>query len=740
LEQGHTLTKLPDGFPQAVLPLFQARHIKAFIVIPIMVGGSWWGVFCLLDCLHQKEWTDSEQDSFRAMADMFGAAIERQKIQNALVQAKDAAEAASQAKSQFLANMSHEIRTPITGVIGMLQLLQRTELDKHQSRYAANAFTSAKTLLTVIGDVLDFSKIEAGKMELEELCFDPAEVVDTVTRLFAERAEDKGIELMYRLAQAVPRQLRGDSNRLRQVLVNLVGNAVKFTSQGEVVLSCERLDSSADTTTLHFEVRDTGCGIALEKQKLIFDPFSQADNSMTRKYGGTGLGLTISRQFCQLMGGSIGLQSTAGHGSTFSFTLAFKNSPAAAAPHLLDLRKLRVLVVDDCPTAREINREWIAAWHGQAEEAADAAEALQKLERAARTGQPFQVAVLDWKMPGMDGLALGQAIKARQELSATGLVLLSSFTQQGSSEIITAAGFAAFIPKPAGKSDLYDALITAANGEFKTPNPGASALAPILPPPPGRGSGTVLLAEDNEINREVATEMLAALGYQSRWVDNGRDAIAEWRRDRLDLILMDCQMPEMDGYEAARTIRIEEAGHPHKRHVPIVALTAHATKGDRDLCLAAGMDDYLTKPLDPELLAATLAKWLPPKPAANPPRGSEREFTANPTPLDPIDYPSLLRRCMGKPELAARLVRTLVQQAEQDLQAIATAVQQNDAAALAASAHRLKGAAANVSAEGLRQAAAELEALGRQGATAAASALREQAQLELARLQVWRQS
>ena len=726
-EKGISHTKMAPEASDLFRRSHAARSVKAFIGIPIMVDNIWWGVFSLVDCLQEREWSDDEQDSFRAIADMFGAAIERQRIQTALVQAKESAEAASQAKSQFLANMSHEIRTPITGVIGMLQLLQRTELDRRQTRYAANAFTSAKTLLTVIGDVLDFSKIEAGKMELDELLFDPAEVVDTVVRLFAERAEDRGIELVYRVRADVPRQLRGDSNRLRQILVNLVGNAVKFTNRGEVVVHCERLETSADTTLLRFQIRDTGCGIAPEKQKLIFDPFSQADNSMTRKYGGTGLGLTISRQFCQLMGGSIGVQSTPGHGSVFGFTLPFKNGPADATPRMLDLRNLRVLVVDDCATTREINREWIAAWQGQADVAADARQALAKLERAARGDQPFQVAVVDWRMPDMDGLSLAQAIKNRDELKSVGLVLLSSFTQQGDAGKIASAGFAAFIPKPASKSDLYDAIVTAANGEFRLAASATlekAATPPVIPRP---GSGTVLLAEDNEINQEVAAEMLSALGYQCRWARNGREAVEQWHRGKVDLILMDCQMPEMDGYEAARAIRVEEGCHTEQRHIPIVALTAHATKGDRDRCLEVGMDDYLTKPLDPQALAAVLAKWLPPKTLA-------QEVPAHTASLEPIDYASLLRRCLGKRELAARLVRKLVEQAEQDVLAITTALQQNDAATLAASAHRLRGASANVSAEVLRRTAADLEALGHSGNLAAAGPLVAQLPPELARL------
>jgi len=519
-----------------------------------------------------------------------------------LMKAKEAAEAASVAKSQFLANMSHEIRTPITGVMGMLQLLQRTELNDRQSHFTANALTSAEILLTVIGDVLDFSKIEAGKLDLDEFPFNPAEVLDTVIALFAERAEQKQIKLIHRIDGQLPACVLGDGNRLRQIVVNLVGNAVKFTDAGEIVVTCRQQESPDGKTGLRFEIRDTGCGIDLEKQNVIFNAFSQADTSMARKYGGTGLGLAICRQLCELMGGSVGVESAPGQGSLFWFSACFKTAPATAV---------------------------------QAHSAPSAAAA-----------------------------ANGSA-------------------------------------NPLKKSNLF---------------PGAKT-EPFV--------GTVLLAEDNEINREVAAQMLLELGCGCRWARNGREALETWRQGGVDLILMDCQMPEMDGYETARAVRNEET-RLGRSHVAIVALTAHATKGDRDRCLAVGMDDYLSKPLSFQALANALANWLPPKMAI--------QFPGTDTSAAPIDFSSLLQRCMNKPELASRLITKLIEQADQDVTTIADAMEKNDAAALAVAAHRLKGAAANVSAGSLRDVAANLEMLGRKGTVTDAEAPVNFLKSELSRL------
>ena len=718
--------------------------VQSLLGIPIRVENSWWGVFCLEECTRERHWTDAELDSLRAAADMLGATIERYRTQEALLAAKEAAEAASQAKTQFLANMSHEIRTPITGVIGMLHLLHRMDLDRKQERYVANALFSAEALMNVIGDVLDFSKIEAGRLELEENEFSVPGIVDSTVRMFAERAERKGIEIAYRLDDSLPDALIGDPNRLRQVLVNLVGNAVKFTENGEVIVSCGLQDHSGEAAVIRFEVRDSGCGIDKEQQALIFDAFSQADNSMSRVHGGTGLGLAISRQLCELMGGAIGVESEPGRGATFWFTVRLKkpeSEPADASRRILDLRGLKVLVVEDSILTRDIFREYILSWKGVVDVAPNGAAGLDKLRSAAAQGQPFRVVVLDWRMPGMDGISLAQAIRADDELKQTGLVLMSSFAQPGDSADMTAAGFAACVPKPLSRSDLYDAIVTAANGDFERLKVARHNLRMDASPSRPSIRRTILLAEDNEINREVATELLAELGYRCHCARTGREAVEAFEQQRFDLVLMDCQMPEIDGYEATRIIRgMEKQGDSNggeNRRIPIVALTAHAAKSDRDRCLEAGMDDYLTKPLDPAELDRTMRKWLP---DGNLPPGRQSTPAVSSLKKEDqeriIDYPSLLERCMGKQDLAEKLIRMFLENARDNLRELDSAVRSQDPATTATIAHSLKGAAGSVSATRIWEGAARLEAEARENHLGNAAALLEKLRehLELLKL------
>ncbi|HEY3381210.1 MAG TPA: response regulator [Vicinamibacterales bacterium] len=691
-----------SGDSPDVLAMLGARSL---LPVPVMVGGRCWGALTIVDAQRERTWSDTEVSLLRATADTLGSAIERQRAREALVITRDAAESASRAKSQFLANMSHEIRTPINGVMGMLHLLQRTTMTPRQERYAANALSSAQALLSVVGEVLDFSKIEAGRLELEAAVFSVPEVMDRAVRIFAGKADEKSLELAYLVDDDVPADVIGDADRLSQILINLVGNAMKFTSRGEVVARVRADTLTADAVRLRFEVRDTGCGVPPEQQAIIFDSFSQGDASMTRAHGGTGLGLTISRELCRLMDGEIGVQSEVGRGSTFWFTATFR--PAASSVSRRQLVQpvgLPILIVDDSAPSRETVRECVVSWKGRPEEAANAPEALVRLRTAAAGGQPFRVVVIDWQMPGQDGLALARTIRAEPELGNPGLILLSSFSRLADHEDAAADLFSGFLAKPIRRSDLYNAIVRAANHQPAALHTTRPAIRQARVVAAGSRAATVILAEDNEVNQEFAAEVLAELGYQCIRVRNGRDALEAAQRDGADIVLMDCQMPEMDGYEASRQIRAWEASTGRPR-MPIVALTAHAMSGDRDRCLQAGMDDYLSKPLEPERLADAVSKWVV--------RPAQLAPTVAPTALPGIDDEELLRRCMNKRPLADRLVRKFAEQAAGDLRELAAGIMDGDADSLRATSHRLKGAAANVAAAEIRTLAARVEDLAR---------------------------
>jgi len=704
-------------------PYLVPAGIVSVLDAPIHSGGRAIGVVCFEHAGGRRAWAPEEEVFAGSTADLVSlllAARERRAAQEALVRAKEAAEAASQAKSQFLANMSHEIRTPLTGVVGMLQLLRRTRLDAKQERYVANATAAAETLLAVIGDVLDFSKIEAGRLELDDLAFSVADVVDGAVRSFAGRAEEKGLELAYQVERSVPDIVRGDPNRLRQVLVNLVGNAMKFTERGQVIVDCRPQERTPEALTLRFEVRDTGCGIPADKQSSVFDSFTQVDASPSRRCGGTGLGLAISRQLCEMMGGAIGVHSEPGKGSTFWFTVRLKvpePAQAAKAVRPRELPGLRVLIADDCAATRRILHEYIASWRAEAVEAADGVLVLLQLQYAARAGRPFDVALLDWHMPGLDGTELARMIKGDPELKGTALVLLSSLNQtQGGADT---ARFAACVPKPVRPSDLYDAILVATAGEAAP-----QSSAPYVAPEPAQGNhaeavspATILLAEDNPINQELVAEMVSSLGHRCERAATGREALERIRQAEPDLVLMDCQMPEMDGYTACREIRRWEHGRgPRARRLPIVALTAHATAGDRERCLQAGMDDYLVKPLDPEALASVVAKWLSPSSRRQGPASPAQNLSNSHPPQPPVfDYPELLRRCMGKRDLAARLLGMFSNDLRNRLATLDVAIQRSDREAIASIAHSLMGASANVSAAQIHQIGTRLLAAARGG-------------------------
>ena len=691
---------------------------KTNATIPVSLSGS----------LMQRDDGPSDKSVWVAQ-DM----TERVRSQRQLSKAKEAAEAANRAKSDFLARMSHEIRTPMNGIMGMTELLLDTALSEKQRHFAQTVYRSGTALLRVINDILDFSKIEAGKLKLEISPFDLRDLVEDAVGLFAESAYKKDIELCCFIADGVPDIVEGDPHRLRQILINLIGNAVKFTDRGTVVLRVIGLQAEDNEVWLQFEVKDTGIGIQADRLEHIFEVFAQADESTTRKHGGTGLGLAITRDLVDLMGGTIGVESREGEGTAFQVKVRLKRYPdskEASPPSGWNQIRGRVLVVDDNEVNREILHHLLDGWRLRHHEVADGLQALSALRSAVAEGDPFQIAILDMHMPDMNGINLASKIKSEPSISNTLLVMLSSVRGEDESRTALGVGIETWLTKPVRKADLLSSLIEVTGRKPAYQDSDGEAVAEQ---PDGNVTYQgicVLVAEDNSVNREVVKLMLKSLGCKADMAENGREAVELFSRKHYHLVLMDCQMPEMDGFEATRLMREIDAAQQSRgghQHTPIVALTAHAMDGHPERCIAEGMDDYLGKPFERNQLCSILDRWTGSPAASN--QDTEGAAFAAPGTSASADQPPSLDNLLDKkaldairemesdslPNLVVQVVDLYLKDAPILMNSIVKSLEAGDAEQTFRVAHMLKSSSANIGAVSLATLCRELETGARTG-------------------------
>lgn len=675
-----------------------------------------------------------------ANAELINEINNKLKTEAELISARDAAEEAVRAKSEFLATMSHEIRTPMNGILGMTELLIDTNLTSKQHRFAETIHKSGNALLTIINDILDFSKIEAGKLELNNTVFDLRLLIEDLGVMFAEQTHRKGLELSCQYPADGHAAFRGDPVRIRQILVNLIGNAIKFTEKGEVSLKVELFEKENDHFLVRFRVQDTGIGIAPEVQKKIFDSFSQADGTTTRKFGGTGLGLSISKKLTHLMKGKIGVKSQADHGSTFWFAIPLKKEKALKQPLSAIInpvfKNTRLLIADHNASSRIILEQQCTNWGISFYSVKDGKEALRIIRQARQQNKPFNLAIIENKLPGLDAISLAQKIKSEPDIADTKLIILSSIGNMEETGQWLMAGVESYLNKPIRQNELHESLCKALlkehieSADSNITNTIRTASETLVL------KGHILVAEDNFVNQELAREMITKLGCSIEIAANGKlafEAITECPLDNLqrpyDLILMDCQMPEMDGFQATREIREWESLQKIAQHIPVIALTANAMEGDRERCLAAGMDDYMTKPFNLEQLAAMLHRWLPLLAKENRSEfmrvneaisRSQSEFkdqvSVQTNMLDPAALNKIrtLQR-KGQPNVVIKVIKLFIENSQKTVQALEAAAAKGDHEALRRAAYSLQSSCNTIGATDLSKLCVEIEALAKQG-------------------------